>query len=386
MIATKSTGSVGVGRMLAAAAGLALLGSGCGVGDALVAAVNDATNQLIGEALKSVQEGARAAGGDAIEVGPEGAELAFDDAAHPLHRTKVVIPAGALPAGVGRAVLSIVPEPEYAVPGTEWTAVGPTAQIRLQSLPDLGDVELVTAATVQVPVTMETEDEPALAHEARSGLRILDEVAADEGAVAGLSTSFSPFVAVVPAPAPDQPADEPQNTLTYAVSQTGATVCSGGAFAPTVGTHEAWLSLTGSGLTAMDIQFVVNSGGEGEVGFFGMDLAPQTHAAGVFPIHLSRSSFSGIDQWVYCGGSNPAGAFNYDGSGSPLLILTLMSFDVTGTTSATDCGDGGQACTRSFGTLWYRVTMTHDDSNDPTYAASAGFDGVIHGARWETAP
>lgn len=365
---------------------LVLSGAGCGIGESIVAAVEEAADNLIAEALQGVKDSAKAAGGDAVEVGPEGAELAFDDPAHELYRTKVSIPPQALPAGIERAVLSVVPNRTYSVSGTEWTAAGPVAEIRLQALPGLGDVELVTSATVQMPVTVETENEPALAHDGDDGLSILTAAIADDGAVAGLTTSFSPFLAVVPAPPVDE-TETPANTLAYSVAQTGTVLCSGGAFSPTAGVHEAWLSLTGAGLSAMDIQFVVNSGGQGEVGLFGMDLAPQTHQAGDFPIHLSRASFSGIDQWVYCdsSGSNPS-AFNWDGAGSPALALTLMAFDVTGSTNATDCGDGAQACTRSFGSLWYRLTMSHDDSNDPTFSATATFDGVINGARWDTAP
>ncbi len=375
-----------VGRTVVAGLILALTGTGCGVGESIAAAVQDAADKLATEAFQGAQDSARAAGGDAVEVGAEGAVLSFSDPEHELYRTRVSIPAGALPESVDRAVLSAVPHPTYAGPGTSWVAAGPVVQIRLQALPGLSDVRLVTSATVQVPVTVETEVDPALAHDGDDGLSILDSAEADEDAVAGLTTTFSPFLAVTPAPLADD-AETPANTLAYSVAQTGTVLCDGGAFSPTVGVHEAWLSLTGSGLSTMDIQFVVNSSAQGEVGVYGMDLAPQTHQAGDFPIQLARADFTGLDRWVYCDASGAGpGAFNSDGSGSPTLALTLMSFEVTGSTSATDCGDGAQACTRSFGSLWYRLTMSHDDSNDPTYSATATFDGVINGARWETAP
>jgi hypothetical protein len=375
-----------VGRSVVVGLALVLTATGCGIGESIVAAVEEAADNLISEALKGVQDSAKAAGGDAVEVGPEGAELAFDDASHELHRTRVSIPAGALPEGTERAVLSVVPNPTYAVPGTEWAAAGPVAEIRLQALPGLSDIELVTSATVQVPVTVETEDELSLAHGGDDGLSILAAAEADDGAVAGLTTSFSPFVAVTPAPPVDE-VETPANTLSYSVAQTGSVLCNGTAFSPTVGVHEAWLVFTSAGLSTMDLQFVVNSASVGEVGVFGMTTTPRSHGAADFPIQLARTDFTGMDQWVYCdaSGSNPS-AFNFDGSGSPALALTLMSFEVTGTTAATDCGDGAQACTRSFGTLWYRLTMSHDDSNDPTFSATATFDGVINGARWETAP
>lgn len=184
--------------------GLALAGSGCGIGEAIVAAAQNAADELVAAALESVRGSAQAAGGDAVEIGPEGGELAFADAEHPLYKTKVVIPAAALPEGLERTVLSIVPDSSYALPGTEWAALGPAVQIRLQALPGLDDVELVTAATVQVPVTVETDGDVWLAHGVADGLTILDSTDADEGAVAGLTTSFSPFVAVGEAP-PDHP-------------------------------------------------------------------------------------------------------------------------------------------------------------------------------------
>lgn len=136
----------------------------------------------------------------------------------------------------------------------------------------------------------------------------------------------------------------------------------------------------------MDLQCVVNAGGEGEVGIFGMSTTPLTHGVADFPIALSRADFSSMDQWVDCGGGSPYDALNYDGTGAPSLALTLMSFEVTRSTTAADCGDSRtQTCKRSFGKLWYRLTMAFDDSDDPAFAASASFDGVINGARWETA-
>lgn len=193
--------------------------SACSISSVFEAIVDD----LQAQALQSIIDNAKANEGDAVVFkAADGADLTI--ASGSIAGARVVIPANALPEGVDEAVLAISYDGLYAVPGTEYVAGGNTVQVTLQVVPTLEDVgELVTDATVYVPFgdavsTAEDEAAVGLGHDVGGTIEIITaEVDLDAGLVSGGTTTFSPFLAVLPAPE-----ELPQDVVVYTYSVTDA--------------------------------------------------------------------------------------------------------------------------------------------------------------------
>lgn len=200
--------------------------SACSISSVFEAIVDD----LQAQALQSIIDNAKANEGDAVVFkAADGADLTI--ASGSIAGARVVIPANALPEGVDEAVLAISYDGLYAVPGTEYVAGGNTVQVTLQVVPTLEDVgELVTDATVYVPFgdavsTAEDEAAVGLGHDVGGTIEIITaEVDLDAGLVSGGTTTFSPFLAVLPAPE-----ELPQDVVvyTYSVTDASGTLCEG---------------------------------------------------------------------------------------------------------------------------------------------------------------
>lgn len=199
----------------------------------LESVLDDLAADIQAAKLQQVIDDAKANGGDAVVFkAADGADLSIAEG--PIAGARVVIPPNALPAGVAEAVLAISHNAGYAVPGTEQVGAGPAVQVTLQSVPSLEPIaELITDATVTVPygdaVSTETDEaNVALGHDVGGTLHVVDgDTDVEAGTTSGPTKTFSPFLAVLPAPAVDETPVEPVYVFTFAVTDAAGTVCEG---------------------------------------------------------------------------------------------------------------------------------------------------------------
>lgn len=297
-----------------------------------------------------------------------------------------MIPPDALPEGVDEAILAISHDSNYSIPGTEHVAAGNALLVTLQVVPTLEDVgELVTDATVYAPYgdTVSTAaDEAAveLAHEIGGTIEIItDEVDSENGLVAGSTTAFSPFLAVLPAPEelsqPGEEGGEGQEDVvvyTYAVTDvSGAVLCQGSVFASAmVATFASKIRAATISDTWVDILLDDTDG------------ASVTAHGGWFPGPVLLDGPAAMTEpgvlWSidvnYCGSND----YTFD---AVAVEGTMSNWAESEALLVSDCGQTeDQACTRHIGTADATISTNAVPDVSSGVFLTLDFNGKIEGS------
>jgi hypothetical protein len=360
---------VNVSRGFAAVAAGFLL-AGCGI----EAAFDDFVAGVQAELLQGVIDGAKANDGDAVVFSPaDGADLAISEG--PIAGARVVIPANALPAGVTSAVLAIYHDASYAVPGTEQVGAGPAVQVTLQSVPSLETIaSLTTDATVTAPygdaVSTETDEaDVALGHDVGGTLEVIDgETDTEAGLVSGGTTTFSPFLAVLPAPVIDE-TPEPV-VFAYTVTDTGGVLCEGSLLEAAVSaTFESTIQSAGISDTWLDIWLDDTAGTS-------FNLSGGWFSAPVLlngPTALTEATSWNVDV-VNCGGND----YMFD---AIAVTGTMSNWSESSALQQTDCGQtDDQSCLRHVGAADASIATDAVVNTTQDVYLTIQFDGEVLGS------